>query len=147
MFALGAVTAVAQLVAAVLVPPSPRFLVRRGQVDQARASLARLRPPEEVEPELEAIVATAAEERYTPLRELFSARFRPGVVVGIMMALMNALVGVGRGHLLLDRRLPGGRHRRHERGRVRVARGREGSTSWQPSSRCSSPTGSAAGRC
>ena len=96
MFALGGVTAVAQLVAALLVPPSPRFLVRRGQVDQARASLARLRPPDEVEPELDAIVSAAAEEEDTPpLRELFSARFRPGVVVGLMMALMNALVGVG----------------------------------------------------
>ena len=95
MFALGGVTAVAQLVAALLVPPSPRFLVRRGQVDQARASLARLRPPDEVEPELDAIVSAAAEEDTPPLRELFSSRFRPGVVVGLMMALMNALVGVG----------------------------------------------------
>ncbi len=95
MFALGGVTALAQLVAAVLVPPSPRFLVRGGQVDQARAALARLRPPDEVEPELDAIVSAAAEEDTPPLRELFSARFRPGLVVGLVMALMNALVGVG----------------------------------------------------
>jgi sugar porter (SP) family MFS transporter len=95
MFALGAVTAVAQLVAALAVPSSPRFLVRRGRVSQARTSLARIRPPEEVEPELAAIVAATEEEEVPPLRELFSARLRPGVVVGIMMALMNALVGVG----------------------------------------------------
>ena len=95
MFALGGLTALAQLVAALLVPASPRYLVRRGEVDQARASLARLRPPDEVEPELEAIVSAAAEEDTPPLRELFSVRFRPGVVVGLMMALMNALVGVG----------------------------------------------------
>jgi sugar porter (SP) family MFS transporter len=95
MFALGGVTALAQLAAAVLVPPSPRFLVRRGQVNEARAALARLRPPEEVEPELDAIVSAAAEEDTPPLRELFSTRFRPGLVVGLVMALMNALVGVG----------------------------------------------------
>lgn len=96
MFALGGVAALAQLVAALFVPPSPRFLVRRGQVDQARDALARLRPPDEVEPELDAIVSAAAEEEASPpLRELFSARFRPGVVVGLVMALMNALVGVG----------------------------------------------------
>jgi sugar porter (SP) family MFS transporter len=97
MFALGGLTALAQLVAALLVPASPRYLVRRGEVDQARASLARLRPPDEVELELEleAIVSAAAGEDTPPLRELFSVRFRPGVVVGLMMALMNALVGVG----------------------------------------------------
>jgi sugar porter (SP) family MFS transporter len=95
MFALGGVTALAQLAAAVLVPPSPRFLVRRGQVNEARAALVRLRPPEEVEPELDAIVSAAAEEDTPPLRELFSTRFRPGLVVGLVMALMNALVGVG----------------------------------------------------
>ena len=96
MFALGGLTALAQLVAALLVPASPRYLVRRGEVDQARASLARLRPPDEVELELEleAIVSAAGEDT-PPLRELFSVRFRPGVVVGLMMALMNALVGVG----------------------------------------------------
>jgi sugar porter (SP) family MFS transporter len=95
MFALGGVTALAQLLAALLVPPSPRFLVRRGQVDRARAALARLRPLEEVEPELDAIVSAATEEDTPPLRDLFSARFRPGLVVGLVMALMNALVGVG----------------------------------------------------
>ncbi len=95
MFALGAVTALAQLAAAVLVPSSPRFLVRRGHVDQARASLARMRPPDEVEPELDTIVSAAGEGATPPLRELLSARFRPGFVVGLVMALMNALVGVG----------------------------------------------------
>lgn len=95
MFALGALTAVAQLVATLAVPSSPRFLVRRGQVTQARAALVRLRPPDEVEPELASIVLATGEEAAPPLRELFSVRFRPGFVVGLVMALMNALVGVG----------------------------------------------------
>jgi sugar porter (SP) family MFS transporter len=94
MFAIGGMTALAQLVAAVLVPSSPRFLVRRGRVDQARAALVRMRPAEEVEPELTAIVVAAEEEATPPLRAMFGARFRPGFVVAIVMALMNALVGV-----------------------------------------------------
>jgi sugar porter (SP) family MFS transporter len=94
MFAIGGMTALAQIVAAVLVPSSPRFLVRRGQVDQARAALQRMRPADEVEPELAGIVSAAQEEVTPPLREMFSARFRPGFVVAIVMALMNALVGV-----------------------------------------------------
>lgn len=95
MFAAGVLPPAVQLVAVALAPPSPRFLVRRGRADEARAALARVRPGADVEPELTAIADSlhgAAEPSY---RALLEPRHRPALIVGIAMALMNALVGVG----------------------------------------------------
>ena len=94
MFAIGVVPALAQLVVAAVVPPSPLFLVQQGDVEGARRSLHRLRPSDEAEAELQALVAGASDAPETRPR-LFEPRFRPGVTVGLVMALMNALVGVG----------------------------------------------------
>ena len=94
MFAIGVVPAVAQLVVASIVPPSPLFLVHQGDIEGARRSLHRLRPHDEAEAELRALVASRHDAPESRPR-LFEPRFRPGVTVGLVMALMNALVGVG----------------------------------------------------
>lgn len=44
-------------------PESPRWLVERGKVDKARASLARVRAPNEVEQELEDILMAVQYEK------------------------------------------------------------------------------------
>jgi sugar porter (SP) family MFS transporter len=94
MIAIGVVPAVAQVVVASIVPPSPLFLVHQGDLAGARSALHRLRPPEEAEAELRALLAGAHDAPEVRPR-LFEPRFRPGVTVGLVMALMNALVGVG----------------------------------------------------
>jgi sugar porter (SP) family MFS transporter len=95
MFAAGLFFGLAQLVVALVVPASPRFLVRRGRLELARESLLRLRSPEEAEAELDAIVVASEVDSTAPRPSLLAPRFRPAVVVGLVMALMNALVGVG----------------------------------------------------
>ena len=95
MFAVGIVPALLQVLGAVLVPPSPRHLVRRGEIDRARHALARMRPADEVDAELQTIVDTLRGAAEPSFAELKRRRYRPALVVGIAMALMNALVGVG----------------------------------------------------
>ncbi len=95
MFAVGILPAALQIVAVALVPPSPRFLARRGRIDEARAALGRMRPPDQVEPELSSIVEAIRGAAEPSLRELLRPRYRRALTVGIAMALMNALVGVG----------------------------------------------------
>ncbi len=95
MFAVGLVPALLQIVGVALVPPSPRFLARRGQIDGARRALQRMRPPGEVEPELASIVETMHGAPAPSFGELLRPRYRAALTVGVAMALMNALVGVG----------------------------------------------------
>lgn len=94
MIAVGLVPPALQLVGVTLVPPSPRRLARQGRADEARAALLRLRAPHEVESELAAVLAEPSNTKPS-VTELLRPQYRRALVVGLTMALMNALVGVG----------------------------------------------------
>ena len=95
MLAIGLLPAVCQVAALCTVPRSPRYLVRRGHADQARRALRRLRPPDEVEEELAQIAVSHGDPTRTPARDMFGARYRPALIVGLAAALLNAFCGVG----------------------------------------------------
>jgi sugar porter (SP) family MFS transporter len=75
-------------------PESPVWLARHGQLDAARAILARVRSdPNEVESELDQIVRTAGAAR-AHWRALLSPAVRPSLVVGMGLAVVAQVTGV-----------------------------------------------------
>ena len=95
MIAAGAVPAIAQVLAMAIVPESPRYLAARGRIADARRVLARLRPPGEVDRELEDMTHVDRATADTSFRDVFRRACRPALIIGVGAALMNALVGVG----------------------------------------------------
>jgi sugar porter (SP) family MFS transporter len=85
----------AMLIAGMLVlPESPRWLVKRGRAPDARGVLARVRPAGAVEGELAAISADVAHEQTAPWSELFAPTIRPALEVGIGLAVLQQVTGI-----------------------------------------------------
>jgi len=76
-------------------PESPRWLVRRGRHDSARATLSRIREQSRVEAELEEIQSSLRDsaERGT-WRDLLSPGLRPALIVGIGLAIFQQVTGI-----------------------------------------------------
>jgi MFS family permease len=102
MFAVNAIPALAQALVMAKVPSSPYSLVTRGRPDEARESLIATRHRDDVDAELDSIVAahqraanatpTAAFKK-RPLRIEPSLR-RP-IMIAMGAAMMDTLVGIG----------------------------------------------------
>ncbi|KAF3702780.1 Solute carrier family 2, facilitated glucose transporter member 12 Glucose transporter type 12 [Channa argus] len=93
--------ALLQIGALVFLPPSPRFLVAQGKVEQAKVILVRLRGGvkgngvEEVEMELRDIQAGLKEESEHSFWELFSAKanLRSRLLIGVALVFLQQATG------------------------------------------------------
>jgi sugar porter (SP) family MFS transporter len=94
MLGIAAVPGAALAISMVFVPYSPRWLVSKGRIDEARRVLQRTRTDSDVEAELRGIQEVSAQERTWSVRDLFGRRVRPLMVVGIGLALFQQFVGV-----------------------------------------------------
>ncbi|MFD1719962.1 sugar porter family MFS transporter [Amnibacterium endophyticum] len=95
MFGLGALPALAMLVGSLRLPESPRWLVRRGRVDEARAILAGTRSPGDVEAEIESIRSVNAEEHSGARRTLLRSRLLLRLlVIGSGLGILQQLIGI-----------------------------------------------------
>jgi sugar porter (SP) family MFS transporter len=94
MLGLGAVPALAMLIGVLWLNESPRWLLNRGRVDEARAVLLRTRTTEEAEEEIREMQALSAQEAGTGYRDLLRPPMRPAVILGVVVAATNQLVGV-----------------------------------------------------
>jgi len=95
MIAAGAVPALAQVLAMAIVPESPRYLMARGRLEDARRVLSRLRPAADVDREMDEMAHVDRATAHTSFRDVFARSCRPALIIGVGAALMNALVGVG----------------------------------------------------
>jgi sugar porter (SP) family MFS transporter len=89
----GAVLAIGMLT----VPRTPRWLVMNGREDRAREVLETLRENDDdadVDQEVQDIQEANERERGTGVKDLFSERLRPLLLVGIVLAVAQQFVGV-----------------------------------------------------
>ncbi|XP_069579609.1 solute carrier family 2, facilitated glucose transporter member 12 [Brachyistius frenatus] len=89
--------ALLQIGALVFLPPSPRFLVAQGKVEQARTVLARMRGgvKEQVDAELRDILAGLKEESEHSFSELFSskANLRSRLLTAVALVFLQQATG------------------------------------------------------
>jgi sugar porter (SP) family MFS transporter len=95
MILLAVIPAGAQIAGMAFVPESPRFLLRVGRRDEARAVLIRIRGGEAAaDAELAEIEAVREEEGRVTWRDVFGPRFRGPMLAGIGLAVISALDGI-----------------------------------------------------
>ncbi len=93
MLGLGALPGLALAIGMYFQPFSPRWLVEKGRDDEARDTLLRVRESDrEADEELAEIKQAASEEG--GLREVFGPQVRPLVMVGLILAVAQQLIGV-----------------------------------------------------
>lgn len=94
MFGVEAVPGAALALAMIFVPHTPRWLVEQERDEEAKGVLDRTRPEADIDQELQDIHGVASAQRRTGLRELWSPRLRPLIVIGVVLALLQQLVGI-----------------------------------------------------
>ncbi|MTH45270.1 sugar porter family MFS transporter [Intestinirhabdus alba] len=95
IFATGIAPAGVFLLLLLLVPESPRWLARKGRMDQALDILRKINPDEAAaRGQLEAIQRALQSESAPRLRELFTPRLRRALAVGFCVALFQQIAGI-----------------------------------------------------
>ncbi len=94
MFGLGVVPAVGLTIGMWFLPDSPRWLIGKSRVDEARKALARLRSPAEIGPEVADIQQSTAKTSGDWKTELFHPALRMPLIIGIGLALFQQLSGI-----------------------------------------------------
>ena len=93
MFGSETLPAVIFLVLLFFVPESPRWLIKRGQTDKARAILNSVGGARHADTAVADIEATLRQERGSIL-ELFEPGFRIALVIGIVLAVLQQITGI-----------------------------------------------------
>ena len=95
MLGVSAVPALLLLVAMIPAVESPRWLVRAGRRDDARAAIVRVRPGVDPDVRLQAIeAALAAEATNASWREVFAPAWRRPLAVGLGLAVFQQITGI-----------------------------------------------------
>lgn len=93
MFALAVIPAAAFGMGLLFIPTSPRWLVTRGRMDDARDVLKKIRSPEQVDGELSEIQKSAGQQKAN-WSELLSPNLRMAMIVGVGLAVLQQITGI-----------------------------------------------------
>lgn len=93
MLGLGVIPSLILLVGIFTQPETPRWLIKQGREDEARAVLARSRSAERVEAEISEIQSVERREE-GGLGELTAGWVRPALLVGIGLAVFQQFIGI-----------------------------------------------------
>jgi sugar porter (SP) family MFS transporter len=94
MFALGAAPGLILALAMLVVPETPRWLVEHGYEDRAKRVLTRNRSERDADAEIKEIKEVSEEQGQFRLPNLVGERVRPLLIIGVMMAVMQQLIGI-----------------------------------------------------
>jgi SP family sugar:H+ symporter-like MFS transporter len=96
MLGLAVVPAVVLFAGMVVMPETPRFLVKSGEEEEARDVLEGMRENGRADSEMREIkeIDEQEEEGRVPLRRLFEPWIRPALVVAIGLAIFQQLIGI-----------------------------------------------------
>ena len=94
MFALGAAPGIILAVSMLTVSETPRWLVEHGHGKEARSVLSRTRGGGDVDEELKEIEDVSREQGRFRLPDLLGARVRPLLLIGVMMAIFQQVIGI-----------------------------------------------------
>jgi len=95
MLGLGALPGLVLFFGMLTLPESPRWLAGEGRIDDARAALARMRSPDEVEPELAELRTDVRHDgRAVPWSALLSGPARRPLIIGVSLAVFQQVTGI-----------------------------------------------------
>ncbi len=93
MFGSGIIPSVVFMLLLFFVPESPRWLAKKGQVEEPLAILTRINGRGQAQLELDQIRATLSEETGT-LGELFKPGLRKALFIGVVLAILSQITGI-----------------------------------------------------
>jgi SP family galactose:H+ symporter-like MFS transporter len=94
MFGLGAIPAVILVIAMWKLPDSPRWLISRSLLKQAKLILERVRTVTDVDPEIAEIQKSMAKQGAGGIAGLFQASVRMPMIVGLGLAIFQQITGI-----------------------------------------------------
>ena len=96
MFVLTSLPAILFLIGMLLVPESPRWLIKNGKADHSRSTLSRIGGPEYAEAAVAEIRSTLASEdsQHVRFRDLCAPKMRRVLVLGITLAVFQQWCGI-----------------------------------------------------
>ncbi|WP_186452527.1 sugar porter family MFS transporter [Chitinophaga polysaccharea] len=94
MFASQAVPSVLFLAFLLVVPETPRWLIRRGRQQEAKTVLEKIHGEAPLEAEMEAIQKSYQQASHSSVKELFSMKYRAVLWLGILIAVFQQITGI-----------------------------------------------------
>jgi len=94
MFGVAVIPSIILAFAMWRLPDSPRWLVSRSKVEQARLVLQRVRTVSDVSPEISEIQQSLAEQKGSGVIELFRPSLRMPLIVGVGLAIFQQITGI-----------------------------------------------------